>query len=186
MKNGTRALLLAALVGVVAWAPTAAAGPTTDLVEVMAAVGGVYQGPGGDVVAQLEWGARTHADAPALSVLVNAYIVFPNHVRQQVFPPEVVTLQPDSGIIKLGFAILPGQAGLGTATFHVEGRVLWVGSGVGGSGGLAIATDTFEMPLQLLGQSSLRNTHPRQEPCRPSRGKRGFARNCESGFDVLD
>lgn len=180
-------LVLVTALCLVTWTPAISSPPTTDLVEVMAVVDGVFPGPGG-TVAQVEWGVRTHEDSPPLSVLLNAYIVFPNHLRKQAFPPEVVTLQPNDGLIKLGFMILPQQAGLGTATFHVEARVLWVQSG-GGSGGLAIATDPFEVPLFFKGVAP--KILPGQERnCAAQSGGRKrpdrINRHCSTGFDTLD
>lgn len=180
MRRGTRTLLFAASLAVMALT-LAMPAQASDIIEVMAVVEGVFVGPGGATVAQLEWGVRTHSDAPTMHGVLNAYIVFSNHVRQQVFPPEAFTLEPDSGIIKLAFVILPNQAGLGTATFHVEAR-----AGGGGMRDFASATDTFEVTWQLSAHI-LRHSPPPPPGCTPYTAKRKGSRRVDRtcGFDVL-
>lgn len=118
----------------------------SEVVEVQAVVEGLFPGPGGDLVVQLEWGVRNiTADAEADAVL-NAYIVYSNGLRQQVFPPTVETLGPGDGVIKLAFVIVPQAAGSGPATFHAEARVGRVVGGDGGSGSFATDSDGFQVP----------------------------------------
>ena len=102
-KRAVRGALFALVLGLAVVAPVSAQ-PTTDLVEVMAEVSQVFPGPGG-YVAHVEWGVRTHEDDPELSVLLNAYMVFSNNLRKQVFPPEVLTLEPGDVVV---IAACPG------------------------------------------------------------------------------
>lgn len=117
----------------------------SDLVEVQAVVEGQFPGPDGGLVVQLEWGVRNISTDAEVTVVLNAYIVYANGLRQQVFPPEVATLAPADAIIRLGFVIVPDAAGAGTATFYAEARVGRI-SGGDGSGRFASDTDTFDVP----------------------------------------
>ena len=145
MKSILKSSVAAAALALTAGAATTPA--IAQLIDVTGVVESVYPGPGGDLVAQIEWGVRNLTTDTTVSVLLNGYIVYANNLRQQAFPPEELNLGPGEGTVKLAFVIVPRQAGSGTATFHAEGRVQRVAGGANtGSGTLVTDTDTFEVP----------------------------------------
>jgi hypothetical protein len=130
-------LSLAALVGTLATTTQA-----SELIDAHALAGGTSM-PGS--FAHLDWGVENITTDTTLSVLVKAYVVYANGLRQLIFPPKVHTLEPGESFITAGFFIVRKKAGLGTATFHVDARVTRVERGARGSGDFDSDTDTFEV-----------------------------------------
>jgi hypothetical protein len=138
---------LMALLGLMLAAPVQA----SELLDVRGTVEGLFPGPGGETSILMEWGVGNLSNEATISVILTGYIVYSNGVRQQVFPPQVLTLGPNEVQISLAGVRAPRGAAPGPATFHTEARVQRVQQAEGSlgnncSGCFAFYIDRFVLP----------------------------------------
>jgi len=150
MRFSWRVLSLVGLLAMLGWA---LAGPVqaSELLDVRGVVEHIYPGPAGGAAIQMQWGVGNLSTDATLSVILTGYIVYSNGVRQQVFPPQVLTLGPNEVYISMGGALSPRGAAPGPATFHTEARVQRVRQterslGNNGSGDSGFDIDYFVLP----------------------------------------